>query len=329
MAQYKTFISIGDFVDLYFKIKLKGMQVLWSKFKWSKSARTASKWNQITSSSDFWIIPEVRSRWNEKATGHSNLEYEDYVMSKYFASSSDLTMLSVGCGTGTRERKFASYRQFKRILGIDLAEKQIEEARKHASAASMDKIEYLSGEFTSLSFEESSFDLILFHLSLHHFDQIDNLLKNKILPLLKANGYLIIFEYVGPKRLQWTKDQLSCANELLSSLPVEYRTRLDGVSIKHKIYRPGIWRMMLVDPSEAVDSESIIPSIHRYFNVVEEKKIGWDISHLLFKDIAHHFLKRDAFTKDLLSDLLRKEDEFLKRTGRSDAIFGIYQKLKN
>ena len=84
--------------------------------------------------------------------------------------------------------------------------------------------------------------------------------------------------------------------------------------------------MLLVDPSEAIDSDSIIPSIHEFFKIIEEKKIGWDISHLLFKDIAHNFLNKDKETKLLLSYLFEKEDEYLLMTGRSDAVFGIYQK---
>jgi len=48
--------------------------------------------------------------------------------------------------------------------------------------------------------------------------------------------------------------------------------------------------MFLVDPSEAVDSESILPSLHENFKVLEEKKIGGDILLILLKDIAHNFL---------------------------------------
>jgi hypothetical protein len=86
--------------------------------------------------------------------------------------------------------------------------------------------------------------------------------------------------------------------------------------------------MFLIDPSEAVDSESIIPSIHRHFKIIEEKKLGWDITWLLFKDIAHNFLDDDKETKGLLRHIFEMEDEYMKMTGRSDATFGIYQKDK-
>ena len=297
-----------------------------SKFHLSNKGRTLSKWNTISSSSDFWIIPEIRCRWNEKCTGNPNIEYEDYVVSKYFSKSKGLKMLSVGCGTGARERKFAKYPNFNLIEGVDMAEKQIDEARNHASDLKLNNIKYIVGDFTTHIFEHSTYDVILFNSSLHHFKDIHNILQTKVLPLLKDGGYLLIFEYVGPKRLQWTKQQLEFANKLLTDLPLKYKIRFNSKSIKRRIYRPGLFRMLLVDPSEAIDSDSIIPSIHNHFKIIEERKIGWDISHLLFKDIAHNFLNNDKETQKLLSYLFDKEDEYLSMTGGSDAVFGVYQK---
>lgn len=326
MIGKKTYVSFGDFIDLFFKIKQIGFNGLLSKFHLSNQARTVSKWNSNTSSSDFWIIPEIRSRWNEKCTGNPNLEYEDYVLTKFLADSYGLRMLSVGCGTGSRERNFGKSPIFDLIEGIDLAKTQIEEARKYASDLDLKKIQYIVGDFVTYDFKSDSYDVILFNSSLHHLKDIDNLLVTKVLPLLKDKGLLVIFEYVGPKRLQWTKLQLDFANELLIELPSKYKMRYNSKFLKHRIYRPGLLRMLLIDPSEAIDSDSIIPAIHKHFKIVEERKIGWDISHLLFKDIAHNFLNKDNETQVLLSYLLKKEDEYLAMTGRSDAVFGIYQK---
>lgn len=322
----KTYISRGDFIDFYFKVKQKGFNELLSKFHLSNKARTVSKWNTITSSSDFWIIPEIRRRWNEKCTGNPDMEYEDYFVSKYLSGLKDLKMLSVGCGTGARERKFAKYPAFGLIEGIDIADEQIYEAKNHAAELNLNNIKYIAGEFTTHLFVNAPYDVNLFNSSLHHFKNVNNILKTKVLPLLKYSGYLLIFEYVGPKRLQWTKQQLKFANELLTDLPLKYKTRFNSKSVKNRIYRPGLLRMQIVDPSEAVDSESILPSIHNYFKIIEEKKPGWDITHLLFKDIAHNFLINDNETQKLLSYIFGKEDEYLSITDRSDSVFGIYQK---
>ncbi len=83
--------------------------------------------------------------------------------------------------------------------------------------------------------------------------------------------------------------------------------------------------MILNDPSEAIASSSILPAIHQFFRIIEEKKIGWDITHILFKDIAQNFLRSDSETKKLINYIFSKEDEYLNKTGFSDAVFGIYQ----
>jgi ubiquinone/menaquinone biosynthesis C-methylase UbiE len=320
------YISIGDFIDVFHKIKQKGYTELTSKLHLSDSARTASKWNTATSSSDFWIIPEVRARWNEMATGNPNLDYEDYVVSNYLVGMTGLKMLSVGCGAGARERKFGNYSNFKLIEGIDMAANLIEEARKSAHDLNLDNIKYIAGDFYRQEFEKESYDIVLFNSSLHHFDQLQKLLPEKIVPLLKKGGLLVIFEYVGPNRLQWTTSQLKAVNQLMADLPSSYKTRFRSNSVKHKVYRPGILRMKMVDPSEAIDSEAMLPAIHKHFDTIEEKKIGWDITHLLFKDIAHNFLDGGSETQKMLSYIFDKEDEYLTVTGRSDAVFGIYQK---
>jgi ubiquinone/menaquinone biosynthesis C-methylase UbiE len=321
-----SYISIGDFTDLFYKVKQKGYASLASLFHFPGQARTASKWNNATSSSDFWIIPEVRARWNEKCTGNPNLEYEDHVVSTFLAGRSGLKMLSVGCGAGSRERKFGNYPHFDRIEGIDVAAKLIEEARQNAIDAGLNNISYLTGDFTTCQFETESYDVVLFNSSLHHFGNLEKLIPEKILPLLKKGGLLVIFEYVGPNRLQWTTRQLAEVNRLMKELPLKYRVRFKSHSVKKRIYRPGLLRMKMVDPSEAIDSASILPAVHNHFSIVEEKQIGWDITHLLFKDIAHHFLDGSKETQQWLSYIFSREDEYINQTGTSDAVFGVYQK---
>jgi ubiquinone/menaquinone biosynthesis C-methylase UbiE len=324
------FISFGDLVDLYYKIRQKGLAFLITRLKLSKQGRTITKWTVLEScGSDFWVIPEVRRRWNEKCTGDPGLEYEYYIIDKYFSGRKGLRLLSVGCGTGSRERKFASFNGFSLIEGIDLAPKQVEEAREEALRQNLTRINYHVGDFRTFLFQEDTYDIVLFNSSLHHFTRIDDLVRDNVVPILKPGGLLVIFDYTGPRRLQWTKDQLRAANELLHRMPRKYRLRSNGTTIKRHIYRPGLLRMILVDPSEAVDSGSILPSVHKYFEVVEEKPVGWDILHILLKDIAHNFLDDSKETMELLKELFRKEDEFIAGNGRSDMTFGIYRKKES
>ncbi len=321
----KTYLSVGDLIDLYFKLRQKGVSFLKDKIKFSPDSRTISKWNEDESDSNFWIIPEVLERWNEKITGEKKLGYEAYFTKKYVSEKTGLRLLSIGCGSGSRERNFAAFPHYQTIEGIDFAGEQIRQAKGIAKNERLDQIIYHEGDFLNYTFPQNQYDIILFNSSLHHFNHIEELLKNKVIPLLKKDGYLIIFEFVGPDRLQWKKEQLDFANRLLKEIPDRFKLRSQSNSIKKKIYRPGLIRMILNDPSEAVASTSILPAIHKYFSVVEEKKIGWDITHILLKDIAHNFLGKDEETKKWIKYIFDKEDEYLNTYKSSDAVFGIYQ----
>jgi len=318
-------LSWGDFVDLYYKAKLKGSKFVLSKiFKGSFENRVSSKWDSYASVSDFWIVPEIKKSWNRKISGNENIFYEEYVSKKYLQKK-DLNLLSIGCGDGGHERNFARNAHFDLIIGVDVSPESINKAKRLAAADGL-PIDYRSNDFFRIDFEDKKFDVILFNASLHHFDAIDDFLRNHINPLLKKNGMVVVYEYCGPNRLQWRNSQLKEANRLLKELPKKFKMRADGKNAKKKIYRPGLIRMLLNDPSEAPDSANLSQALRNNFNVLEETKVGWNILHILLKDISHNFLSNDQETVKLLHQLIDKEDEFVKRTGENDAIFGVYQK---
>jgi hypothetical protein len=126
--------------------------------------------------------------------------------------------------------------------------------------------------------------------------------------------------------LQWKNSQLKEANRLLKEIPTAFKTLINGKDVKKKVYRPGLIRMLLVDPSEAPDSANLVNALNDNFTVLEEKKLGWNILHILLKDIAHNFLSEKKEAKELIRNLMEAEEAFLKRTNENDAIFGVYQK---
>jgi hypothetical protein len=79
--------------------------------------------------------------------------------------------------------------------------------------------------------------------------------------------------------------------------------------------------MFFSDPSECIDSENILPVMHAYFTVLEEKTLGGNLLMPALKHIAHHFVA-DAGE---LESLFEIEDEYLKKH-KSDYLFGVYRK---
>ena len=319
-------ITKGDFLDLYYKIRFKGIRFIILKLsKLSYKNRVSSKWDWSSSPSDFWVIPQIRENWNLKASGSSTVSYEEYVCSKYLKDKVGLNLLSIGCGEGIHERNFSTFANFDKITGVDVSSVSINNARQTADETGMN-IEYYCEDFLKMKWD-TKFKVILFDSSLHHFDTIDLFLKKYIDPILCDDGIVVVFEYCGPNRLAWNKAQLLETNRLLNLLPQKFKLLIDGKSIKKKNYKPGLLRMLIVDPSEAPDSENLVKALQNNFKIIEEKQLGWTISHLLFKSIAHNFLNDDKETKELLDFVLKNEKEYIEKTNDNNAIFGVYKKV--
>ena len=73
---------------------------------------------------------------------------------------------------------------------------------------------------------------MLFNSSLHHFDNVEALLSEKVKFTLKPKGNLIINEFVGAKRHQFSKQQLLEITNTLKTIPKKYRKRF-----KTKLYK--------------------------------------------------------------------------------------------
>lgn len=322
-----SLVTFGDFIDIYLKVRKKGAGSVFHKlFNLTYKNKVSSKWDDFNAESDFWIIPEVRQHWNKIISGDASVSYEEYVSKKYFSGKSDVSLLSIGCGEGVHERNFYDHLNFKECLGVDISHGSILGAQKLADQQKKN-ITYKTANFSEMNFGDKKYDIILFDSSLHHFKNIKEFLNTKIKPLLNKDGVLVIFEYCGPNRLQWSTKQLNASNAILKQLPEKYKTFNNVSQLKRKVYRPGFLRVYAVDPSEAPDSVNLVEALHANFDTVEEKKLGWNIIQPLFKGIAHNFLDTTPETEKWIDFILKEEEEFVKKN-TSDAIFGVY-KLKS
>ena len=320
-------ITTDDIIDIYYRLNLKGIGFLRSKLTFNKLARTCSSFNyDEMQTSNWWNIPLVRNRWNKIISGNPDVSYVDYVYEKYLKDKKNLKMLSPGCGVCSNELRFAAYPVFKEITCIDLADKPLITARKIAGEKNFSQMQFIKGDVNEMNFPENFYDIVMFNSSLHHFKNVENLLISRISKSLKDDGIIVINEYVGPNRLQWSKSQLGIVNDLLKNhFPEKYKRRFKSSLLKNKISGPGTLRMIFSDPSEAVDSESIIPALRKGFVTLEEKYPGGNILMLVLKDISYHFVDEDPKAMLLLDELMKLEDEFL-LTNQSDNLFGIYRK---
>ena len=229
-------------------------------------------------------------------------------------ASTGLRALSLGCGPGNREIEWVRLGAFAHITGVDIVAEQAERATTRAKEAGLDDALsfHVADARQALREAEGRCDVVLALNSLHHFGHLDQTM-GLIAAALRPGGLLIMDEYVGPSRFQWAGAQMRAANALLAALPQQRRIQDDG-RIKRRVVRPSRLSMLLDDPSEAVESSSLMPALHRHFSVLEQHPYG-SILHLALHGIAGNFLADDPGTAQVMRQCLAAEEQALRRLG--------------
>lgn len=319
-------VTKDDFIDMYIKTIQRGLSFIFSKLNPNQRSRTKSAFdNSSISNSNWWTIPLVKERWNRKITGNALIGYEEYTVKKYLEGRNNLRMLSIGSGVCSHELKFARFTNFSEIICVDIAKNLLIKAAEIAKDQKLENIKFYEKDVYKIGFENHEFDIIMFHSSLHHFSNIPGLIS-KIKLWMKPNGFLLINEYVGKNRLQFSKNQVMSINKGLNLIPKKLRKRYKTNLTKNKFYGSGYIRMIIADPSECVESENILPTVRREFEIIEEKPYGGNLLMNILKDISHNFLNsQDNDINQALMNIFKYEDDYL-RDNESDFIFGLYRK---
>ncbi|MEO7176362.1 MAG: class I SAM-dependent methyltransferase, partial [Saprospiraceae bacterium] len=307
------------------KLRQRGLAFILSKFNINPRLRTISAFDQAFDASNWWMIPPVRSRWNQKITGNSELIYEEYLAEKYFKGKSKLKILALGSGICSHEMILAKNPEVAEIHCVDIAGTLLNQAATNARKDGLTNMFFHTQDIGAFAFKPEYYDVIFFHASLHHFANIDQLLSTTLMDTLKPKGKIVINEYVGPDRMQFPRQQIKAINDALTIIPQQWRMRLKTGISKNSVSGPGYLRMYLADPSECVESSKILPALRKYYVEKELKPYGGNLLMLLLKDIAHHFIETSSQKTDLLKALFELEDAYLEQNA-SDFVFGVYSK---
>jgi ubiquinone/menaquinone biosynthesis C-methylase UbiE len=319
-------ITLEDLRDLYLKLAQRGFSFILSKVTLNSVKRTKSSFNETNiDSANWWKIPEIRSRWNLLITGSPDMTYEEFISKGIFKDSEALKMVSIGSGVCSHELKIAELNSHWDILCVDFSDNLLDKARKTAKEKNLQNINFVAENIYNYQLPDDYYDIVFFNSSLHHFNHIESFIADKGVRKLNGNGMLIMHEYVGPNRMQYKKDQLIAINDCLKLLDIKYRSMYKSRLKKNRYYGSGLIRMIVSDPTECVDSESILPTIYKNFDVILEKPLGGNILMSVLKDVAHHFVNIDSENIKCLNRIIKFEDEYLVNNS-SDFIFGIYQK---
>ena len=123
---------------------------------------------------------------NEKAGTSANDLIEIPQLFELIGDVTGKTILNIGCGAGGHDRKLIELGA-KSVLGIDISENMIEEAKKNNTS---DNISYKVLSMNNLEEIDMKFDLVISSLAIHYIEDYDALCK-KVYNLLNDGGEFI------------------------------------------------------------------------------------------------------------------------------------------
>jgi len=159
--------------------------------KLSKKNHVIKMFDQIATRYDFMnhlLSFGIDRKWRRKAL-------------EYLQDSKPMVILDVATGTG--DLAIAAYETLhpERIVGIDISESMIEQARQKIKKHGFERnIIMQICDCETINFPNNSFDAIMVAFGIRNFQNLGNGLK-EMFRVLRPNGKVIILEFSNPKKL--------------------------------------------------------------------------------------------------------------------------------
>lgn len=211
--------------------------------------------------------------------------------------------VSVACGSASKERSLLQ----KGLVGtFDLFEISGERLAAGKAAAARqglaDRALFHALDAFSQDLDDR-YDLVYWNNALHHMlDAREALLWSR--DRLRPGGWLVLDDYVGATRFQWPDAQLEIASRIRRALPERLLRdpARPQTSCPVAVTRPRLADMLATDPTEAADSDNILPSLRDIFPGARTLFTGGVVYSLALKDIIANF--DDATDAARLQELL-------------------------
>lgn len=217
--------------------------------------------------------------------------------------------ISVGCGDSSKELLFIKAGIVRRFDLYELSEKHIEKGRKLSRQENLEEhMIFHHGNAIEQVQESDVYDFVTWNDALHHMPDTDQALawSRKV---LRSGGIFALDDFIGASRFQWPNRQLETATAIRKAIDPKYRAipQSPWTLLPVEVDRPSIQYMCETDPSEAADSDQILPAIRRHFPEATIRPTGGVVYHLALNPIMHNFHPRKD--RALLGILMLLDDQ--------------------
>jgi len=256
-----------------------GVADFWGQQVWRYRAPEAKPFS--------WLHhPMVLAYKNRRVSGNPDQEWFAWVKRK-FSPEGLARGLSLGCGLGVVERKAIGSGLCRRVDAFDISPEAVRGAIALAGEGGHQGIHYFVADLNQFALLPESYDIAFATMSLHHVSKLEHLLS-EVARALKPGGLFVVDEYVGPSRFQFGERQLSYINALLTAFPRRLRQGPAGTE-KGLFHGLASEDVAAKDPSEAIRSEEILPTLERDFETLAKADYGGTLLQFLLSDIVGNF----------------------------------------
>jgi len=244
-------------------------------------------------------IPDVIEYINKNATGNKNASWQKDILTRFKGHIPFKKVLVIGCGNGWVERELYDLGIGLYFEAFDISDKFLKTAK---SLVANRKIHYFTADLNNLEgLERASYDAIINVSVLHHIDNISKAQK-MLSEILKPDGLIFNYEYVGPNRYQYSDKHLSILKQINKQLPKRFQSQYP--------LRPLSEDFELGDKMEAISSEAVQSTFKQFFDLIYERDLMGGIAYQILWNNIIEFQKNDNEAKKALKFLLEKDSEY-------------------
>lgn len=205
--------------------------------------------------------------------------------------------VSIGCDAGVKEMQFIRQGVVEHFDLYEISSGFLEQGKSFAREWGIyDKLNFVYANAFE-KYDGRKYDLVYWDSALHHMFDAESAVRWSY-EALREGGWFVMTEFVGANRFQHSDEAIDLANMVRDSLDDRYF--VNPVN-PNQNYERHIRRLtleeMAYDPSEAADSEAILPSVLKYFPDAFIKHIGGTIYHMGLNDVLTHIPDESPFLK--------------------------------
>ena len=168
-------------------------------------------------------LAAVQRRINAKISGAPERDWIDHLQATHLAGRCPVgKCLSLCCYEGSVERELAAREVFQHCVAYDVSEGALSRARELAAEAGYRNIEYVQQDVNTMVLAEEQYDVVVARAALHHISALEHV-ADQIRRGIKPDGILVVDDYVGPSRFDYSSRQLEICAAALKLLPRHFR----------------------------------------------------------------------------------------------------------